>query len=168
MLSGQGDGSLFQLNLSTDGSMEVMPMTKDILNDDPFKEDLTEYLDLVQEYYRRNELKKTNEKWLKDNREKILEVMRKIGKDKADIGDYRVSITIPDTSGFDKEKVLQFLEKRGLLDETTDRVPNEEKIQEAIAQGLFTLEDLKEAAWVTATGSPRINIIKRSNQDENM
>ena len=71
---------------------------------------------LIEEYYTKNECKKSDEKWIKENRLKVIEELNKLGKDKCDYGDYRVEMVIPDTSKFDEEKLLSYLDQKGLKD----------------------------------------------------
>lgn len=125
---------------------------------DAFKQqsDLTEAF--VAEYYTTNERKKADEKWLKTNKSAFTAAMEKLGKSKADFGQYRVSIITPNTGNFDDTLTLKFLADKGLLDKTTKVVLDEEKITELIEHGEIDLAELQSAAWVTKTGTPRLTV----------
>lgn len=112
--------------------------------------------EFIKEYFRRSERKKEDEKWLKENRQFIINELEKLGKDVVDFGNIRVSMSIPDTSKFDSEKVLEFLEMKGLKDRAIKEELDEEKLMDLINDGLIDVEELKEYAWVESKGSPRI------------
>ena len=114
--------------------------------------------ELIEEYFRRNERKKEDEKWLKENRKLIINELKKLKKDVIDYGNIRVSMTIPDTSKFDKEKVLEFAEKNGFKDRIIREELDEDKLVQLIESGEVDLEELKEYAWVESTGSPRVTL----------
>lgn len=112
--------------------------------------------EFIKEYFRRSERKKEDEKWLKENRQFIINELEKLGKDVVDFGNIRVSMSIPDTSKFDSEKVLEFLEMKGLKDRAIKEELDEEKLMDLINDELIDVEELKEYAWVESKGSPRI------------
>ncbi len=114
--------------------------------------------ELIEEYFKRNERRKEDEKWLKEYRKLIVNELEKLGKDVVDFGNIRVSVTIPDTSKFDKEKVLEFAEKNGFKDKVIKEELDEDKLVQLIESGEVDLEELKEYAWVESTGSPRITL----------
>lgn len=115
---------------------------------------------LIQEYFERNERKKQDDKWLKDNKSAVYNGLLKLKKEKADFGDYRASYTVPDTSKFDEEKVLEFALGHGIHEMVTKQVLDEDALMVMIEQGLIDFEQLKEFAWVEAKGSPRVTIKK--------
>jgi len=119
--------------------------------------------ELIEEYFKRNERRKEDEKWLKEYRKLIVNELEKLGRDVLDFGNIRVSVTIPDTSKFDKEKVLEFAEKNGFKDKVIKEELDEDKLVQLIESGEVDLEKLKEYAWVESTGSPRVTLkeIKR-------
>ena len=119
--------------------------------------------ELIEEYFKRNERRKEDEKWLKEYRKLIVNELEKLGRDVVDFGNIRVSVTIPDTSKFDKEKVLEFAEKNGFKDKVIKEELDEDKLVQLIESGEVDLEELKEYAWVESTGSPRV-ILKELNR----
>lgn len=119
--------------------------------------------ELIEEYFKRNERRKEDEKWLKEYRKLIVNELEKLGRDVVDFGNIRVSVTIPDTSKFDKEKVLEFAEKNGFKDKVIREELDEDKLVQLIESGEVDLEELKEYAWVESTGSPRV-ILKELNR----
>lgn len=114
--------------------------------------------ELIEEYFKRNERRKEDEKWLKEHRKLIVNELKKLGRDVVDFGNIRVSVTIPDTSKFDKEKVLEFAEKNGFKDKVIKEELDEDKLVQLIESGEVDLEELKEYAWVESTGSPRVTL----------
>jgi len=114
--------------------------------------------ELIEEYFKRNERRKEDEKWLKEYRKLIVNELEKLGRDVVDFGNIRVSVTIPDTSKFDKEKVLEFAEKNGFKDKVIKEELDEDKLVQLIESGEVDLEELKEYAWVESTGSPRVTL----------
>lgn len=115
---------------------------------------------LISEYYFRNERKKADNKWLREHRKLVIEELQKLNKNKVDYGDFRVSMTIPDTSKFDEEKILRFTESKGYKDKVVKEVLDEDKLMELLEKDLISIEDLKEHAWIESTGSPRITVKK--------
>lgn len=124
---------------------------KDVFNNTDIVDD-----SIIQEYYERNERKKEDDKWLKKHKTIVFESMKKLGKEKADFGDLRVSYTVPDQSYFDEEKVLEFAENKGFYDSITKTVLNEDALVSMIEQGLIDMDELKEYAWVEKFGNERI------------
>lgn len=114
--------------------------------------------ELVKEYYERNERKKADEKWIKTNRGKVIKALKRIGREKVDVGSFRVSVIEPDNSKFDEEKVLEFLKTKGLYEQATKRVLDDDALGVLIDKGVIDVEELKEAAWVEAKGHPRVTI----------
>ena len=60
--------------------------------------------EFIEEYFKRNERKKEDEKWIKENRKLVIKELKRLERDVVDYGNIRVSMTIPNTSKFDKEK----------------------------------------------------------------
>lgn len=114
--------------------------------------------EIVEEYFRRNERKKEDEKWLKEYRNIIINELNRLGKDIVDFGNIRVTMTIPNTSKFDSEKVLEFLEKKGLKQRAVKEELDEDKLMQLIDEGLVDIDELKEYAWVESFGSPRVTL----------
>lgn len=114
--------------------------------------------ELIEEYFRRNERKKEDEKWLKEHRKLIVEELKKQNKDIVDYGNIRVSVIVPNTSNFDKKKVMEFVEMRGIKSEVTKEELDEDRLVLLIEQGVIDVEELKEYAWVESTGTPRVII----------
>lgn len=114
--------------------------------------------ELIEEYFRRNERKKEDEKWLKENRKLIINELKKLKKDVIDYGNIRVSMTISDTSKFDKEKVLEFVEKKGLKSRVVKEELDEDKLVQLIEEGSIDIVELRDHAWIESTGSPRITV----------
>jgi len=114
--------------------------------------------DLIYEYFKRNERKKEDDKWLKEHRELIIAELNKLGKDRVDYGNIRVSITVPDTSKFDKEKVLEFADIKGIRAKVIKEELDEDKLMQLIENGEVSVEELKEYAWIESKGSPRITL----------
>lgn len=121
--------------------------------------------ELVDEYFFRNERKKDDEKWIKENRLAVIKEMNEAGKDKEDFGDLRVSVNIPNDSKFDIEKVLEYAEKWGFKDKIVKPVLDESKLMEMIESEEIDLAGLQEYAWIESTGSPRVTI-KKLDRDE--
>lgn len=116
--------------------------------------------DLINEYFMRNERKKQDEEWLKQHRPAILRGLEEMGKSRTDIGNIRVSVSVPDASHFDMDKVYEYADRLGILEKVTKRVIDEEKLMRCIENGEIALEDLKSYAWVEKKGTPRINVTK--------
>lgn len=133
-------------------------------NTDVFNNQSEVSVDIVKEYFERNERKKADEKWLKANKGQIQKAMNAQGKSKEDFEDIRVSITVPDASNFDNDKIMEFLKIKGLDMRGTKRVVDEEKLEELIELGEIDLDELKEHAWVEKKGAPRMTVkkVKRS------
>lgn len=114
--------------------------------------------DLINEYFKRNKRKKEDDKWLKKHRELIIAELNKIGKDKVDYGNIRVSMTVPNTSKFNKEKVLEFADIKGIRDKVIKEELDEDKLMQLIENEEVSVEELKEYAWIESKGSPRITL----------
>lgn len=114
--------------------------------------------DLIDEYFKRNERKKEDDKWLKKHRELIIAELNKLGKDRVDYGNIRVSITVPNTSKFDKEKVLEFADTKGIRAKVIKEELDEDKLMQLIENEEVSVEELKEYAWIESKGSPRITL----------
>lgn len=121
---------------------------------------------LVKEYFERSKRSSEDKKWLDAHREKIKEIMSRLNKNKADFGEYRVSIVTPDKSRFDLDKVYEFCEKHGLLDKVTKTVIDTEKLNEVIDKGEIDVDALIQYAWVEESGSPRIYVKKVKEEDD--
>lgn len=116
--------------------------------------------DLVDEYYERNRRKAEDEKWLKTNKPVILNAMKELGKEKSDFGSIRVSVSTPDESKFDYSKLVEFLISKGFKDiaVTYEPIVDEAVLTELIGFGEIDLEELKAAAWVEKSGTPRLMV----------
>jgi hypothetical protein len=136
------------------------------INKDAFEQETSVDEALVQEYFERNERKKADEKWIKEHKEKIYKGLNELGKSKADFGTYRASVSVPDNSRFDNDKVLQFVAEKGLYEEVTMRVLDEEKLVALIEDGLIDLEELKSKAWIESKGTARISVKKVERNDD--
>lgn len=118
---------------------------------------------LVDEYYERSQRKSQDDKWLKQNKPAIVHAMEELGKQKSDFGDIRITVSTPDESKFDTEKILVFLANdvpRDVFDRCTSVVVNEEALMECIHEGTIDLDALKAIAWVEKAGTPRIMVKK--------
>jgi hypothetical protein len=120
--------------------------------------------ELIEEYFTVSERKKKDEKWLKENGVKIKEIMISMEKTKEDIGSYRVEVTVPNTSKFDEEKVLEYLKEFPEVYAYSTKISlDEEKLEEVIEKGDIDLEEIKKRAWIEQTGSPRLVVKKRND-----
>ncbi|GEA16826.1 hypothetical protein E308F_30720 [Moorella sp. E308F] len=134
------------------------------LADSIFQETVPELnKELLQEYYERSQRQKEDKKWLEKYKPIIIQSLQNAGKNKLEQEGFRVSITIPNTSHFDMEKVLVFLKEKqlGCLKEVVD----EEALTQAIEEGVIDLEELKAVAWIEDKGTPRLTIKKVSSDD---
>lgn len=127
-----------------------------------FKEDNEMTEDLLHDYFENNEKKKELTKYLKTQNEKIKAAMVDLGKDKYDTNGYRVSISTPDKSEFDKEKLLNYLldNYKQFIAVFTKPELDEEGLATLIDMGEVDLEELKKVAWVDKKGSPTLRISK--------
>ena len=112
----------------------------------------------IEEYFKRNERKKEDDKWIKEKRRLVIKELQKLEKDVVDYGDIRVSMVIPDTSNFDKEKVLEFVETKGIKSKVVKEELDEDKFMQLIEEGLIDIDELKKYAWIESTGNPRITL----------
>lgn len=135
----------------------------DAYKKDIFEKETSIAEELVQQYFEINERKKQDEKWLKDNGTAIKDAMVKLGNDKKDFGQYRVAVSIPDTSKFDEDKVIDCLAEI-LTDEDFEKVTtfklNEEVFEQFVNEGKINLDSIKLHAWVESKGAPRLTITK--------
>lgn len=119
---------------------------------------------LLKEYEERNTRKKKDEAWLKKHSSIIKKVLEKMGKSKTDVGNIRVSVSVPDTSHFDMDKVLDYIQSTELSEDTIDAVTkivvDEEGLMKAIEEGLIDADELKAHAWVESEGTPRLTVKK--------
>lgn len=118
---------------------------------------------LIKEYEERNTRKKEDEAWLKKNSPLIKNAMDKLGKSKAEVNGISISVSVPDASSFDMDKVLEYL-KDNLepldFNTCTKLVVSEDDLTILIEKGVINLDDLKEYAWVTKQGTPRLIVSK--------
>lgn len=117
---------------------------------------------LIEEYFLRSERKKDDESWIKEHRVKIIEELNKLGVNKKDYGSFRVKMSVPDTSKFDEEKILNFLESKDLKHRAIKEVLDEEKLSQLIDNDIINLKELQEVAWIESKGSPRISVERLS------
>lgn len=123
-------------------------------NTDVFSNVSSGEVSFVKEFYARNERKKDDEKWLKENKAKIREIL---GSSPAkDFEGIRVKISVPNVGKFNLEKVKQFLIDHNLQEEGCKIVADEDKVEALIGDGSIVLDELKEYAWEDAEGTPRI------------
>ena len=124
--------------------------------------------DLLKEYYERSERKKQDEAWIKKYNGIIKDILIKQGKSNEQVGNIVVSVSVPDTSKFDEEKLLEYIvslyNEQKISDEDYLKCLktsiNEQAIMELVENGVIDLEELKEKAWVQSTGTPRLNVKK--------
>jgi hypothetical protein len=120
---------------------------------------------LISEYFIRNERKKEDEKWLKSNGTVIKNALADTPKSM--IGEYVVTISVPDKSNFNEDKVLDYLQRShpDIFNGCTITVLDEEALSGYIETGIVDITALKEFAWEDAKGSPRLLITKRKEQE---
>lgn len=124
--------------------------------------------DLLKEYYERSERKKQDEAWIKKYNGIIKDILIKQGKSNEQVGNIVVSVSVPDTSKFDEEKLLEYIvslyNEQKISDEDYLKCLktsiNEQAVMELVENGVIDLEELKEKAWVQSTGTPRLNVKK--------
>lgn len=121
---------------------------------------------IIQEYFMRNERKKEDDKWLKKHKPTVFKGLQALGKDKADFGDIRVSYTIPDQSHFDEVKVLEYALEKGVYEQITKPVLDEDALMTMIEQGLIDFDELKDRAWVEKLGTERVLVKKVKRNEE--
>lgn len=112
--------------------------------------------DFVRQYYEINTRKNADEKWLKENKAKLRELVGEGGA--GDFGNIRVKVTVPNSSKFNMDKVHQFVKMKGIEEITTKRVVDEAKLMGLINSGTINLEELQEFAWEEIAGAPRVTI----------
>lgn len=121
-------------------------------------------LSLVDEYFAKNEQKKQVESWLKKNKPAIMAAMG--GAPKDEVGDYVVTVSTPNESKFDEDKLVDYLSSNGFTEALTHKV-DEEALATCIAEGKIDIEDLKKAAWIEKKGTPRLSIkVKKADVDD--
>lgn len=128
---------------------------------------------LLKEYCERSERKREDEKWLKDNRGKILPFYKGATDTVKELVEDFEFLYIPvDASGFDEEKVLNYL--KDLIESGTEVIKTAIKtvesvdydiLEELCDQGVMSLDELKERAWVTKPGTPKL-VTKRKKVTE--
>lgn len=124
--------------------------------------------DLLKEYYERSKRKKQDGAWIKKYSGIIKDILIKQGKSNEQVGNIVVSVSVPDTSKFDEEKLLEYIvslyNEQKISDEDYLKCLktsiNEQAIMELVENGVIDLEELKEKAWVQSTGTPRLNVKK--------
>lgn len=131
---------------------------------DPFTAKSNDY-GLIKEYFERSKRMKEDKKWLQDNKDKVLQAMQ--GRDKADFDGIRVTVSIPNTSKFDLDKIYNYLNSYSpaLLKECTKQVIDEDKLSQLIENGAIDLTELQEVAWVESVGTPRITLKQVDSDD---
>ncbi len=123
---------------------------------------------LINEYFVRNSRKSEDEKWLKENRLAIVEAFSEANINKKDFNDIRVSISVPNESKFDPDKLCTYLQTKFTFNEFLTMVqfkPNEEKVVELINEGRIDLDDVKTHCWIEKMGSPRLTVKKLKKSD---
>jgi len=125
---------------------------------------------LIQEYFERNRRMKADEAWLKEHGKLIKNALKDTPK--SVIGNYVVNISVPNTSKFNTDKVLQYIEEKikptnGAVYKLCTKIAlNEEGFTECVENGLIDLDEVKEYAWEESTGSPRLTISERKVADD--
>lgn len=117
------------------------------------------YKNLIEEYYFRLQRKKEDERWLRENGEKIKEIFIKNNLSKSKIGKFVVTVSIPDYSNFDMEQVKEKLKSEypEIFEQVKKEEIDEEKLEKVLEQQPELIEVLKDC-WVEKKGTPRINI----------
>ncbi len=132
-----------------------------LANDDVFGKVEKSDVEIVKEYFERNERKKADEVWLDKAKPVIRKILMDANREKMDFDGIRVSVVTPDTSKFDMDKVVSFLLDNGMthiLEEETKLVVKEENLEGALETGDIDLDVLKAAAWVESKGTPRLTV----------
>lgn len=129
-----------------------------INNNDVFAQDVTVDEAIIQEYHERSQRKNSDDKWLKQHKPLVVKGLEQLGKQKADFGEYRASVTVPDQSNFNPDLVIEFLKNKGLYEVATKRVLDEEILMKLIEDEKIDAEELQEYAWETKQGTPRLTI----------
>jgi hypothetical protein len=141
-----------------------MKKLQKLLNPDVFDDTGDLDKDIINEFYERSERKREDEAWLNKHKPLIKDAMFKLGKNISAVGDKRVVITEVDSSKFDLDKVLAYLQmyvtEPEVMYECTKVVVNEDGLEKAIEAGLINLDDLKHYAWVSSKGTSRVTIKK--------
>lgn len=119
------------------------------------KLDITE--DFIAEYYARKEALDREKKALDEINNYIKKSLLSSGLNKAKFGNVVVSITTPNTSKFDMDKVLEFMYDRypDFVDNVTKRVVDDSKLEELVLSGKVDKDALVDFAFVESKGTPR-------------
>lgn len=114
---------------------------------------------LIEEYYFRLQRKKEDERWLKENGERIKEIFIKNNLSKSKIGKFIVTVSIPDYSNFDMEQVKERLktEYPEIFEQVKKEEIDEDKLEQVLNENPQLLELLRDC-WVERKGTPRITI----------
>jgi hypothetical protein len=121
--------------------------------------------DMINEYFARNQRKKQDEAWLKQYGRLIKEALSDTPK--SVIGNYVVTVTVPDNSKFNEEKLMSYLTEKVLpvngaaFKISTKLAIDEEGFTECVEKGLINMDEVKEFAWEEIKGSPRLTITER-------
>lgn len=113
---------------------------------------------ILDEFYRRSERKKEDEKWLNEHKQLIRKGLLSINKNKVLVNNYQINMVEPDNSGWNMDRVLEFLTIHNLLEKATKPVVDEAKLMVLIENGEISLDALKEYAWIERKGTPRITV----------
>lgn len=125
---------------------------------------------LIREYFERNERKKSDEAWLKSKAPIIREALKDTPKSM--YGDLVVTLSTPNTSKFDNEKIVEFLKEKvkplneEIYDICIKHEVDEQGLEDCLEQGLIDLEELKKYAWEESKGTTRLLISKRRTEDD--
>lgn len=126
--------------------------------------------ELIREYFERNERKKSDEAWLKSKAPIIREALKDTPR--SIFGDLVVVLSTPNTSKFNNDKVMEFLEERvkplneEIYELCVKDAVDEKGLADCLEQGLLSIEELKEYAWEESTGTTRLSISKRRTKDD--
>lgn len=125
---------------------------------------------LIREYFERNERKKSDEAWLKSKAPVIKEALKDTPKSM--FGDLVVSLSTPNTSKFNNDKLMEYLEEKikpsnvEVYNMCTKRVVNEYSLAECIERNLIDIDELRDYAWEESVGTPRLTISRRRKNDD--
>jgi hypothetical protein len=122
--------------------------------------------ELIERYHALNETKKSLEKDLDSLKNEIKSSYSSATKQV--LYGYKVEVTYPDTSKFDNDKVIDFLQnclRVGMIDKddfdtSTTLALNEEGLTDLINSGKIVFDALKDYAWVESKGSARLTVTK--------
>lgn len=125
---------------------------------------------LICEYFERNERKKSDEAWLKSKAPAIRDALKDTPK--SVFGDLIVTVSTPNTSKFNPDKLMEYLETKikpvneELYNGCTKRVVDEDALATYIESAQIDIDDLKAHAWEESIGTPRITISRRKREDD--